>query len=329
MRWRGTGGIPGCRVSTCCGPGTSHTFAKHTHNAYTIALVETGIEVWRERSSLQRAGPGGMPIVNPGTLHTGHAGTPEGWTYRVLYPAPEVVAGVAAELGMGGGSPHFPAHVLDDEAVAALLLSAHRAAEGGDAVAASSLTRLLLARMLQRYGRAGAHRSHSGVRTRRGSGAGAGDPARPADRAAGPRDAGRIRGCQAVFPGRHVAAAAEDSDPARAHRCAAGDVPGCPAACCDKGGAPMMVWVAIAATAAGCYAWKALGMSVPSWLLDRPAVRRFAVLAPVALLAALTGVQTLVAGRSIVIDARLGGLAAAAVLLLRARSWWWWGRPWP
>jgi hypothetical protein len=78
----------------------------------------------------------------------------------------------------------------------------------------------------------------------------------------------------------------------------------------------MTVWIAIAVTAAGCYAWKALGMSVPSRLLDRPAVRRFAALAPVALLAALTAVQTLAAGRNVVIDARLGGLAAAAVLLL-------------
>jgi hypothetical protein len=78
----------------------------------------------------------------------------------------------------------------------------------------------------------------------------------------------------------------------------------------------MMVWVAIAVTAAGCYAWRALGMSVPPRLLDRPAVRRFAVLAPVALLAALTGVQTLATGRSVAVDARVGGLAAAAVLLL-------------
>lgn len=131
----------------------THTFAKHTHNAYTIALVQTGVELWRNRGSLQRAGPGGMPVVNPWTLHTGHAGTPEGWTYRVLYPAPEVVAAVAAELGMGRGTPHFPAPVLDDPAVASLLLSAHRAAETGDALAASSLTRLLLARMLQRHGR--------------------------------------------------------------------------------------------------------------------------------------------------------------------------------
>lgn len=154
--WRHPG-LPG--VDLLRARYVTHTFGKHTHNAYTIALVQSGIEVWRNRSTLQRAGPGGMPIVNPGTLHTGHAGTPEGWTYRVLYPAPEVVAGVAAELGMGPGTPHFPAPVLDDPEIAALLLSAHRAADTGDALAASSLTRLLLARMLQRHGRVGAART--------------------------------------------------------------------------------------------------------------------------------------------------------------------------
>jgi AraC-like DNA-binding protein len=154
--WRHPG-LPG--VDLLRARYVTHTFAKHTHNAYTIALVEAGIEVWRDRSSLQRAGPGGMPIVNPWTLHTGHAGTPEGWTYRVLYPAPEVVAAVAAELGMGRGTPHFPAPVLDDPAIASLLLSAHRAADTGDALAASSLTRLLLARMLQRHGRVDAGRT--------------------------------------------------------------------------------------------------------------------------------------------------------------------------
>jgi AraC-like DNA-binding protein len=154
--WRHPG-LPG--VDLLRARYVTHTFAKHTHNAYTIALVQSGIEEWRDRNSLQRAGPGGMPIVNPGTLHTGHAGAPEGWTYRVIYPAPDVVAGVAAELGMGRGTPQFPAPVLDDPAVAALLVAAHRAAESGDALAASSLTRLLLARMLQRHGRVGAGRT--------------------------------------------------------------------------------------------------------------------------------------------------------------------------
>ena len=81
----------------------------------------------------------------------------------------------------------------------------------------------------------------------------------------------------------------------------------------------MMVWVAIAVTAVGCYAWKVLGLSVPSGLLERPGVRRFAVLVPVALLAALTAVETFANGDHLTLDARVAGLAAAGVaLLLRA-----------
>jgi branched-subunit amino acid transport protein len=71
-------------------------------------------------------------------------------------------------------------------------------------------------------------------------------------------------------------------------------------------------------TAAGCYLCKLLGLSVPAGLLDRPAVRRFATLAPVALLAALTALQTLGHGvHGLVLDPRAGGLLAAGIALWR------------
>lgn len=81
-----------------------------------------------------------------------------------------------------------------------------------------------------------------------------------------------------------------------------------------------VVWVAILGTAAGCLAWKILGMSVPAGLLDRPLVRRFALLVPVALLAALTAVQTFTStSGGLTVDARVAGMAAAVIaLLLRA-----------
>ena len=53
--------------------------------------------------------------------------------------------------------------------------------------------------------------------------------------------------------------------------------------------------------------------------LDRPRVRRIAALLPVALLAALVAVQTFGSGQTLVVDARLAGVAAAAIaLVLRA-----------
>jgi uncharacterized membrane protein len=75
------------------------------------------------------------------------------------------------------------------------------------------------------------------------------------------------------------------------------------------------MWGAILAAAAGCYALKLAGLSVPQQVLDAPRVQRVALLLPVALLAALISVQTFGDG----LDVRAAGLGAAVVaLLLRA-----------
>ncbi|MFF5019678.1 AzlD domain-containing protein [Streptomyces sp. NPDC001165] len=81
----------------------------------------------------------------------------------------------------------------------------------------------------------------------------------------------------------------------------------------------MNTWIAIAATALGCYVVKLAGLLVPADVLERPFVRRLAALLPVALLAALTAQQTFADGHALVLDARAAGLGAAAVaLVLRA-----------
>jgi branched-subunit amino acid transport protein len=79
-------------------------------------------------------------------------------------------------------------------------------------------------------------------------------------------------------------------------------------------------WLAVLATAAGCYLLKLAGLTVPQRVLASPRVRRFAELVPVALLAALAVVQAFTSGHSLDLDpARLGGMAAAvAALVLRA-----------
>ncbi len=80
-----------------------------------------------------------------------------------------------------------------------------------------------------------------------------------------------------------------------------------------------MIWAAVVISALGCYALKWLGLNVPASVLDRDWVRATAVALPVALLAALTAVQTVTDGQSLVVDARLAGVAAGVVaLVLRA-----------
>jgi hypothetical protein len=79
------------------------------------------------------------------------------------------------------------------------------------------------------------------------------------------------------------------------------------------------VWAALLAAAAGCYALKLAGMSVPPELLRHPLAERVADLLPTVLLAALVAVQVFGSGRSLQVDARVVGLGVAVVaLLLRA-----------
>ncbi|QBI53911.1 AraC family transcriptional regulator [Streptomonospora litoralis] len=127
-----------------------HSFNRHTHDTYTFALIETGVEEFTHRGGLHRVSAGGIAAVEPNEVHTGHAGVPEGWRYRVLYPEVEVVAAAARDLGMGSVPP-FTAGEIRDPASAALLRSAHRATERGDRLSASTLTRQALHRLLARH----------------------------------------------------------------------------------------------------------------------------------------------------------------------------------
>jgi len=76
-------------------------------------------------------------------------------------------------------------------------------------------------------------------------------------------------------------------------------------------------WIAVLVTAAGCYALKLAGLTVPQRVLASPGVRRFAELVPVALLAALAAAQSTTSGHAVDVDpARLAGMGAAAVALV-------------
>jgi AraC-like DNA-binding protein len=129
----------------------THRYTRHAHTTYTIGLIESGVEEFEHAGSLLRAAAGQVAILNPEVVHTGQAGVPEGWRYRVLYPAVDVIADVAAELGAPRGTPYFPSTVVDDPAAARLLRSVHDSAARGDALASSSLLRTALAGLVRRH----------------------------------------------------------------------------------------------------------------------------------------------------------------------------------
>ncbi|MBR8741552.1 AraC family transcriptional regulator [Nocardiopsis sp. MG754419] len=147
--WRFSG-LPATEMLTARFVTTA--FTRHTHPTYTIGMITGGIEEYAHPGGRSRVGPGGLAVVAPGEVHTGHAGVPEGWGYRVFYPAPEVVEEIGRDLGMRG-TPGFRGSAFDSPEVSRVLVTAHMAAERGERLTASSLARQGLAMLLRAHGR--------------------------------------------------------------------------------------------------------------------------------------------------------------------------------
>ncbi len=81
----------------------------------------------------------------------------------------------------------------------------------------------------------------------------------------------------------------------------------------------MTLWIAIGLACAAAFLTKLAGYAVPAHWLQNPRMARVAGAMTVALLAALTVMNTVASGQALVLDARLAALAAAALAL-----WWRW-----
>ncbi|MEW1678020.1 AraC family transcriptional regulator [Streptomyces noursei] len=129
-----------------------HSFPRHAHDGYVICVVTSGVEAVGLRDGVVRAGPGGIVMLNPEVPHSARAGAPEGWSYATLYPSAEVVAGIARETTGLRGTAGFVRTVADEPGTGRLIAGIHRAAEAGNALAADSLLRIALARLLRGHG---------------------------------------------------------------------------------------------------------------------------------------------------------------------------------
>ncbi|MFD8863551.1 AraC family transcriptional regulator [Streptomyces sp. NPDC059590] len=127
-------------------------FVRHTHEHFVIAAIAEGVEVFHHHGTDQYAGAGALGLLNPDTPHTGRAGVPEGWRYGAVYPSPEVMAGIAAETTSIRGTPGFLSPVLDDPYSVALVHQVLRAADEGNALAADTLLRVAVTRLLRLNG---------------------------------------------------------------------------------------------------------------------------------------------------------------------------------
>ncbi len=105
-------------------------FAPHIHEDYALGVIERGAMAFRYRGQGLVAPAGSVNLVVPGEAHDGHGLDAAGWSYRMFYLDPDLLARAASELaGRRAGPPHFAAGVLHDPGLAARVRGLHRLLE--------------------------------------------------------------------------------------------------------------------------------------------------------------------------------------------------------
>ncbi|MEU2963386.1 AraC family transcriptional regulator [Streptomyces ardesiacus] len=99
-----------------------HVYAPHAHDEYTVGVTVGGLEVIAYRGGHIHSGPGSIVVLEPGEVHTGGPAAPEGYSYRALYAAPNLLTD---GTGTDSALPYFREPVLDDPELAAALRAAH------------------------------------------------------------------------------------------------------------------------------------------------------------------------------------------------------------
>jgi AraC-like DNA-binding protein len=104
----------------------THAFARHAHDTFAIGVIEEGLHTFWWRGANLLTPSGDIVVVNPGEVHTGQAARHAGYTYRMLYPPPDLLQRVADDIqGRAWGIPFFPRPVIHDPDLARLIRGFH------------------------------------------------------------------------------------------------------------------------------------------------------------------------------------------------------------
>ena len=105
-----------------CADYFDHRYSRHVHEGTCIAVIENGTQRFYGSGEYHLAPRDSIILVNGDKVHDGHAATEGGWSYRAIYPKPEMLAKLSVELnGREGDIPWFADHVVSDPEVASKL----------------------------------------------------------------------------------------------------------------------------------------------------------------------------------------------------------------
>jgi len=102
-------------------------FARHTHEEFTVGVVQHGAAEFWNRGAEHVAPGGSVMLINADEVTTGRSFLAEGYLHLVLYPRAEQLRAVAEQVtGRRVMAPYFPQSVATAPEVAQRLIIAHR-----------------------------------------------------------------------------------------------------------------------------------------------------------------------------------------------------------
>jgi AraC-like DNA-binding protein len=102
-----------------------NAYQKHRHDTYAICLTTTGVQAFAYRGTSEVSLPGQVTVLHPDEIHDGHAGTEEGFGYRMLYVDPVLIYEAVQTLcGRPRPLPFVRAPVIVNQTLSAAIMIA-------------------------------------------------------------------------------------------------------------------------------------------------------------------------------------------------------------
>ncbi|BBD06917.1 AraC family transcriptional regulator [Desulfovibrio ferrophilus] len=135
---------------------TTVCFPKHTHDCYSVAIVEEGTNTAFLRDSTVAMTAGDLIVIHPGEVHACNPLQDSGWTYRMFYIDAEILEAAALDVFESGlETPEFPEPVFRDDELSQALVGLNEAIEqGADALEKESRLLDACAMLLSRHAQA-------------------------------------------------------------------------------------------------------------------------------------------------------------------------------
>ncbi|MCW5747110.1 MAG: AraC family transcriptional regulator [Alphaproteobacteria bacterium] len=134
---------------------TTHEYPPHSHDAFVIAVTETGGSIIRSRGQVEEARPSTLFVFNPAEPHAGWMGRSRRWRYRSLYLTASAIDAVARGLGIAA-VPYFTRNMFGDRDLIDGFMALHCALEDGrDALHEQEMLVATFGRLFQRHGSGG------------------------------------------------------------------------------------------------------------------------------------------------------------------------------